>query len=137
MAKCNKAPKAITFGSRIWHTIKLLVLGLIEVTALVLALDPVLNTNKGIVEDVINNFVQVGGCALVHILFVFLFARCRMKWNLREQALANYVPKEAVVEEAVVEEVVVEEEKTAAPKVIIHEYNPDEDIEALITSIVN
>ena len=37
----------------------------------------------------------------------------------------------------VVEEVVVEEEKTAAPKVIIHEYNPDEDIEALITSIVN
>ena len=132
MANCNKAPKAITLGSSIWHIIKLLVLGLIEVTALVLALDPVLNTNKGIVEDVINNFVQVGGCALVHILFVFLFARCRMKWNLREQALANYVPKEAVVEE-----VVVEEEKTAAPKVIIHEYNPDEDIEALITSIVN
>ena len=55
-----------------------------------------------------------------------------MKWNLREQALANYVPKEAVVEE-----VLVEDEKTAAPKVIIHEYNPDEDIEALITSIVN
>ena len=132
MAICNKAPKAITLGSSIWHIIKLLVLGLIEVTALVLALDPVLNTNKGIVEDVINNFVQVGGCALVHILFVFLFARCRMKWNLREQALANYVPKEAVVEE-----VVVEEEKTVAPKVIIHEYNPDEDIEALITSIVN
>ena len=157
MANCNKAPKAITFGSRVWHTIKLLVLGLIEVTALVLALDPVLNINKGIVEDVMNHFVQVGGCALVHIFFVFMFARCRTNWKLRKVALANYVPEEEVVEEEVVlskkeakkaakeakkaakaakkakkEEVEEVEEEVKAPvtnypQITIIEYDPDEE----------
>ena len=123
MANCNKAPKAITFGSRVWHTIKLLVLGLIEVTALVLALDPVLNINKGIVEDVMNHFVQVGGCALVHIFFVFMFARCRTNWKLRKVALANYVPEEEVVEEEVVEEA----PAANVPQIRFIEYVPGEE----------
>ena len=123
MANCNKAPKAITFGSRVWHTIKLLVLGLIEVTALVLALDPVLNINKGIVEDVMNHFVQVGGCALVHIFFVFMFARCRTNWKLRKIALANYVPEEEVVNEEVVEEA----PAANVPQIRFIEYVPGEE----------
>ena len=102
MANCNKAPKAITFGSRVWHTIKLLVLGLIEVAALVVALYPVINTKGGFVQNVTDNPLQVFGGALLHIFFAFMFARCRTNWKLRKVALANYVPEEEVVEEEVV-----------------------------------
>ena len=122
MANCNKAPKAITFGSRVWHTIKLLVLGLIEVVALVFALDPVLNIGGSMMQDIMDNIVQVGGCALVHIFFVFMFARCRTNWKLRKVALANYVPEEEVEEEVV-------EEAPAAnvPQIRFIEYVPGEE----------
>ena len=123
MANCNKAPKAITFGSRVWHTIKLLVLGLIEVVALVFALKPVLNIGGGIMQDITNNIVQVGGCALVHIFFVFMFARCRTNWKLRKIALANYVPEEEVVEEEVVEEA----PAANVPQIRFIEYVPGEE----------
>ena len=122
MANCNKAPKAITFGSRVWHTIKLLVLGLIEVAALVIALYPVINTKGGFVQNITDNPLQVFGGALVHIFFVFMFARCRTNWKLRKVALANYVPEEEVEEEVV-------EEAPAAnvPQIRFIEYVPGEE----------
>ena len=123
MAKCNKAPKAITFGSRIWHTIKLLVLGLIEVAALVVALYPVINTKGGFVQNVTDNPLQVFGGALLHIFFAFMFARCRTNWKLRKVALANYVPEEEVVEEEVVEEA----PAANVPQIRFIEYVPGEE----------
>ena len=128
MAK-NKAPKKITFGSRLFHLVKLLVLGLIEVAGLIVAMYPFLNTPGNWIANMTEHYVQFAIGLAVHVVFVFWFACVRKNWKLRKMALAAQ-PVEEVVEEETVEEVAAEEvvEEAPAPvypQIIIHEYDDE------------
>ena len=132
MAK-NKAPKKITFGSRLFHLVKLLVLGLIEVAGLIVAIYPFLNVSKDLMTIVTAKYVQIAIGLVVHVVFLFWFACVRKNWNLRKLALAAQPAEEVAEETEEAEEVAVEEEVVAAeeevapapvyPQIIIHEYD--------------
>ena len=116
MAK-NKAPKKITFGSRLFHLVKLLVLGLIEVAGLIVAMYPFLNTPGNWIANMTEHYVQFAIGLVVHVVFLFWFACVRKNWNLRKLALAAQ-PAEEVVEEAPAPAPVY-------PQIIIHEYDDE------------
>ena len=128
MAK-NKAPKKITFGSRLFHLVKLLVLGLIEVAGLIIALYPFLNTPGNWMVNMAENYQQFAIGLAIHVVFVFWFACVRKNWKLRKMALAAQPAEEEVVEEteeeATEEEVVEEAPAPVYPQIIIHEYDDE------------